>query len=124
MNQLVRVAVANQPRLMRELVLETVRQQPDIEVVAEIQDESDIERAVEESKPDFLIIALHESDSCPPVCNLLLHRHPHMKVLALAVERNSSVFFWASFNIHAAPVEASEDGILGALRGKQSPLGG
>jgi hypothetical protein len=34
--QPIRVVVANQPRLMRELVLETILEQPDIEIVAEI----------------------------------------------------------------------------------------
>ena len=124
MEQPVRVAVANQPRLMRELVLETVKQQPDIEVVAEIANEADILKAVEESQPDFLIVALDESDGCPPICHALLHRHPKMKVLAVAAERNSSVFFWASFNIHAVRVEASEEGLLDAIRGKPSPAAG
>ena len=124
MNQPVRVVVANQPRLMRELLLETVRQQPDIEIVAEIQNEADIVRAVDESNPDFLIIALDETDNYPPICGEILQRHPEMKVLALAADRNSSVFFWVSFHINALHVEASEEGILGTLRGKQGPVGG
>jgi DNA-binding NarL/FixJ family response regulator len=124
MNQRVRVVVANQPRLMRELVLETVGQQPDIEVLAEIEDESEIARVVNQSTPDFLIITLDEADKYPPVCDDLLRRHPEMKILALAAERNSSMFFWASFNVNAVPVEASEAGILSTLRGKCSPVGG
>jgi chemotaxis response regulator CheB len=114
----VRVVVANQPRLMRELVVETINEQPDIEVVAEIQDESEIMQVVDGTNPDFLIIALDESDKRPPICDVLLQRHPEMKILALAPERNCSIFFWASFDIHASPVEASEAGILQALRGK------
>lgn len=114
----VRVVVANQPRLMRELVVETINEQPDIEVVAEIQNESEILQVVDGTNPDFLIIALDESDRRPAICDVLLQRHPEMKILALAPERNSSIFFWASFDIHASPVEASEAGILKALRGK------
>jgi chemotaxis response regulator CheB len=114
----VRVVVANQPRLMRELVVETINEQPDIEVVAEIQDESEIMQVVDGTNPDFLIIALDDSDKRPPICDVLLQRHPEMKILALAPERNCSIFFWASFDIHASPVEASEAGILQALRGK------
>jgi len=114
----VRVVVANQPRLMRELVVETINEQPDIEVVAEIQNESEILQVVDGTNPDFLIIGLDESDRRPAICDVLLQRHPDMKILALAPERNFSIFFWASFNIHASPVEASEAGILNALRGK------
>jgi chemotaxis response regulator CheB len=59
MTQHIRVVVANRPRLMRELVIETIREQPDIEIIAEIQDEDKIVDAVEEKHPDFLIIALN-----------------------------------------------------------------
>jgi hypothetical protein len=45
MTQPICVVVANQPRLMRELVLETILDQPDIEIVAEIQNEAEIVRA-------------------------------------------------------------------------------
>jgi chemotaxis response regulator CheB len=124
MDHFLRVAVATQPRLMRELMLETVKVQPDIEIVAEIQNEADIERAVEESKPDFLIMACGESDLRPPICDILLHRHPDMKILSLATERNRGILLWALVDIQAVPVEASEDGILAALRGQRTSQGG
>jgi chemotaxis response regulator CheB len=114
----IRVVVANRPRLMRELVLEAIAGQPDIEILAEIQNELDISRIVDETHPDFLIIALDESDERPIICDELLHRFPDMKILALAPERNSCMFFSASFEIYSSPVEASEAGILGTLRSK------
>jgi len=118
MPQPIRVVVANRPRLMRELVLEAIIEQPDIEIVAEIQNEGDIAQIVEGTHPDFLIIALDESNERPPLCDILLRRYPEMKILALAPERNSSIFFWASFDIHSSAVEASEAGILDTLRRK------
>lgn len=118
MDHSLRVAVAAQPRLMRELMLETVKEQSDIEIVADIQNEADIERVVEESRPDVLIIASSELDLHPPVSDVLLRRHPEMKILALATERNRGVLLWASIDIQAVPVEASEEGILAALRGQ------
>jgi chemotaxis response regulator CheB len=114
----IRVAVAYQPRLMRELVLETITEQPDIEIVAEIQSEEEIASVVEGTRPDCLIISLDESNQLPPLCNTLLHRHPEMKILAIASERNNSILFWASIDIHSHEVEASEAGLLGALRQK------
>jgi DNA-binding NarL/FixJ family response regulator len=101
---------------MRELVLETIIEQPDIEIVAEIQNEAEIPAKVKETHPDFLIIALDDSDARPPLCDTLLRSFPEMRILALAPERNIGTFFWASSNIHSAPVEASEDGILQTLR--------
>ena len=124
MSQRIRVVVANRPRLMRELVLETIVGHPDIEMVAEIQNEDEISQVVDGTQPDFLIIALDESGQRPTLCDDLLRRFPGMKILALAPERNSSIFFWASFDIHSTPVEASEAGILGTLRGKGQFVGG
>ena len=122
--QPIRVVVANQPRLMRELVLETILEQPDIEIVAEIQNENEIAQIVEGTHPDFLIIALDENNQRPPLCDTLLRRYPEMKILALAPERNSSIFYWASFDIHSSQVEASQAGILSTLRRKIQYVGG
>jgi chemotaxis response regulator CheB len=124
LNQPIRVVVANRPRLMRELVVETIADQPDIEIVAEIQSEGEITDAVDGTHPDFLIIALDESHERPPLCDTLLRRYPEMKILALAPERNSSIFFWAVFDIRSSRVEASEAGLLGTLRGKNDCVGG
>ena len=120
----VRVVVANRPRLMRELVLEMIIEQPDIEIVAEIQDENEIAHIVEGTHPDFLIIVLDESNQRPPLCDTLLRRFPEMRILALAPERNSSIFYWASFDIHSSQVEASEEGLLSTLRRKSQYVGG
>src|ERR1700730_11582174 len=124
MSQPIRVVVAYRPRLIRELVLETIIEQPDIEVVAEIQNEDEIVDVVGGTHPDFLIIALDEINQRPPLCDTLLRRYPEMKILALAPERNSSIFFWASFDIHSSHVEASEAGLLSTLRRKNEYVGG
>lgn len=113
----VRVLVANQPRLMRELVLATLFDQPDIDVVGEVVNEAAILSKVEEHRPDFLIVSLDKSGARPKVCDTLLANFPGLKILALAPERNSGVFYWASLDIHSSDVEASEEGMLGALRG-------
>ena len=123
MTQPIRVVVANRPRLMRELVLESIIEHADIEVVGEIKSEDEIMEAVEGIHPDVLIIALDESNQRPPLCDVLIRRYPEMKILALAPERNCSIFYWGSFDIHEIPVEASEAGILSTLRRKSQVLG-
>lgn len=114
----VRVLVANRPRLMRELVLATIADQPDIEIVGETQDDAAITELVERLKPDSLIIALDEPEVRPGLCGFLLGRYPQMKILAVAPERNSSIYYWAFVDIRSQRVETSEEGILGVLRGR------
>jgi two-component system, NarL family, response regulator DevR len=114
----VRVLVANRPRLMRELVLATIADQPDIEIIGEAGSDSEITDKVMECNPDALIIALDTCNHRPLICDELLIRHPQLKILALAPERNSSMFFWSVMDIRSAYIESSEDGILSALRGK------
>ncbi len=58
----VRVLVANHPRLMRELVMATIADQPDIEVVGEVQNETDLADIVEQVQPDVLIIAMDDGN--------------------------------------------------------------
>ena len=123
MNRAIRVAVAYRPELMRELLLVTITDQPDIELVAEIQDEADIPRMVEETAPEFLIIACDSPDRRPSLCESLLPRHPGLKIVALDADGNCSLFYSGSFAIRATPFEASESGILSMLRAESRVAG-
>src|SRR5436305_2039502 len=104
---------------MRELVMAIISDQADIEIVGVIEDENSIPDIVEQSHPEFLIIALDQSEERPPICDVLLDRYPRMRILALAVERDSSIFYWANIDIRANRIENSEEGIMNALRGLQ-----
>lgn len=113
----IRVLVANRPRLMRELVMATISDQPDIEVVGEIQEETQLEHAVADKRPDIVIVALERSNRLPDICKSILQSHPQLRVIAIASDRNSSMFYWASLRIESNQIEASEAGVLNAIRG-------
>jgi DNA-binding NarL/FixJ family response regulator len=115
----IRVLVANRPRLMRDLVLATIADQPDIEVLGELEDDSKIAQAVADLQPDIVIIALDRADERPAICDYLLIHYPRVKVLAVAPEDDSSVFYWS--DILSAAVESSVEGILGVIRGTTNP---
>jgi len=112
----VRVLVANRPRLIRELVMATISDQPDIEIVGEVADEDQLIEVVEQVQPDVLILAMDEPEKRIGQCGFLLGRYPQMKILALAPEQNRGVYYWASIDIRTKPVESSEAGILNAVR--------
>src|SRR5204863_9536180 len=118
MEKAIRVLVANRPRLMRELILTTFADQPDIEIVGEVGEESEISESVKRTLPNFVVIALDQPGKRPAICDELLREHPEVRVIAVAPETNSIVYYWASLNIHANDIEASEEGILNSMRSR------
>lgn len=116
MEKSIRVLVANHPRLMREIVLTTFADQPDIEIVGEVADESEISERIKKTLPHFVVIALDQPGRRPPICDELLRDHPEVRVIAVAPANNYIVSYWASVDIHSSNIEASEEGMLSALR--------
>src|SRR5258706_13224458 len=112
MARLIRVLVANRPKLMRELMLSTLADEPGVEIVGEVADEADIAERVRQVSPDLLVIALDQPAKRPELCDKLLHHHPELRIIALASQENCSVVCWASFDIHASEVEPSAQGVL------------
>lgn len=119
----VRVLVANRPRLMREMVMTTIADQPDIEIVGEVTNESDLNDIVEETQPDVLILTLEEPEKPLGRSGFLLGRYPGMRILALAPEKNRGIYYWAMVEIRNKPVESSEAGVLGAIRDRPALVG-
>ena len=116
MEKVIRVLVANRPRLMRELILTTFADQPDIEIVGEVGEESEISESIKRTLPNFVVIALDHPGTRPAICDELLREHPEVRVIAVAPEKNFVVYYWASLKIHSNDIEASEEGILSAMR--------
>jgi chemotaxis response regulator CheB len=103
---------------MRELILTTFADQPDIEIVGEVVDESEISESIKRTLPDFVVIALDHPGTRPAICDELLREHPEVRVIAVAPEKNFVVYYWASLNIHSNDIEASEEGILNTMRSR------
>ena len=118
MEKAIRVLVANRPRLMRELILTTFADQPDIEIVGEVGEESEISENVKRTLPNYVVIALDHPGKRPAICDALLREHPEVRVIAVAPEKNFVVYYWASLNIHSNDIEASEEGILSVMRNR------
>ena len=118
MGKPIRVLVANRPRLMRELILTTFADQSDIEIVGVVAEDSEISASVGKTLPNFVIIALDQPNKRPAICDDLLREHPEVRVIAVAPEKNYVVYYWASLKINSSDIEASEEGILNALRSR------
>ena len=116
MEKSIRVLVANHPSLMREVVLTTFADQRDIEIVGEVENESDISASVKKTLPNVVVIALDQPGIRPRICDELLREHPGVRVIAVAPDKNYIMYYWASLEIYSNNIEASEEGMLGAMR--------
>ena len=116
MDKTFRVLVANRPKLMRELLLETLAEQAWIQIVGEVTDESDIPARVALTSPDLLVVTADEPGTMPGICDSLLHENPGLRIIAVAPHENYTVCYWASLDIHSGDIESSEEGLLTAVR--------
>jgi DNA-binding NarL/FixJ family response regulator len=108
---------------MRELIMAMISDQPDIEIVGEVPEESEIEMVIERTHPDFLIVTLDKSDRVPAICQTTLRSHPEIRLIAISPDRDNLISYSASFQIRSDQIKASEANVLNALRGKPQPSG-
>jgi DNA-binding NarL/FixJ family response regulator len=126
MDKVIRILVANRPRVMRELLLATLVDRPDIEIVGEVSNEAEIPASVKKTAPDLLVISLDDLGQRPRICDTVLRANPDLRIIAVASEHNRSVCYWASLqlDIHCSDIEPSQEGILGVMRNIAEGFGG
>jgi DNA-binding NarL/FixJ family response regulator len=115
-DRVIRVAMANQPRMMREVIAMSLATEEGVEVVAQISDEAEISRVIEETKPDFLIVSLDSRRFGRSEREDMLQRHPEIQIMALASDGNSFTLFSASDGIRSMTYKAAEAEILDVMR--------
>jgi hypothetical protein len=109
---------------MRELIAMSLAEEKDVEIVADITDEGEISRVIEESMPEFLIVALDSRRFGPSAREAMLQKHPEMKILALATDGNSFTLFSASDGIRSMIYKEPEAEILKVMRDNSRIMGG
>jgi len=110
-----RILVANHPRLMREVVVATLANQPGIEIVGEVTNRDEILLQVYATLPDLVVIGLDENEDRAPICDRVLREFPALRIIAVAAREDRTLCFWASFDIHCQDIEASPAGLLRAV---------
>jgi chemotaxis response regulator CheB len=116
MDKTFRVLMANQPRLMRELLLEVLAEESWIQIVGEVTEESQIRELVLKTSPDLLVVTAETRGKRPPICDELLREFPALRIIAVASQESYSVCYWASLDIHSNDIEPSEQGFLTAVK--------
>ena len=105
MTKTFRILMANQPKLMRELLVEMLEEESWIEIVGEVARESDIRELVLKTAPDLLVVTADKPGKRPIICDELLKEFPAMRIIAVAAHENYTVCYWASLDIHADDIE-------------------
>jgi len=111
-----RVLMANQPKLMRELLAEMLAEESWIQIVGEVTQEVEIRDLVLKTSPDLLVVTAEQPGKRPAICDELLREFPSLRIIAVAAQESYSVCYWASLDIHADDIEPSEQGFLSAVK--------
>jgi hypothetical protein len=90
-------------------------------VVGQTDNEQDVPSLVAETKPDFLLIALDESQKRPALCDVLFREFPALRIIAVAPNSNTGIYYWTSLEIHSSNMETGEKALLEVIRRKSAP---
>jgi DNA-binding NarL/FixJ family response regulator len=83
-----RVVLIGMPRMLREIVREVIRAEPDLAIVGEFDDQYAARSAFEAQRPAVVITAREEARQID--FGHLLSEHPHVRVLSLSADGSES----------------------------------
>jgi DNA-binding NarL/FixJ family response regulator len=113
----IRVLIANSTRIWRDMLYDTIREEPDIEVVGDVSEENAIVPATERTNPDCLIVPLDEPGAAMPICTAILAKRPHVRIVAIGEGTDVVEIYWMTEegDIRRTYTTASREAILRAL---------
>ena len=84
-----RVLMTNQPKLMRQLLLEMLKEESWIEIVGEATQESEIRELVQKTAPDLVVVTADRPGRRSDICDGLLSEFLALRLIAVTPhERN------------------------------------
>jgi hypothetical protein len=108
------VLLAAMPRMLCDIITDVLRGQPDLVVLGELPDCSNLVAAAVAARAEIIVIGLTDGD-LPAECGELLDAQPHMR--ALGVEANGREAFLYESRTHRIPLgEESPQGFVQAMR--------
>jgi DNA-binding NarL/FixJ family response regulator len=112
----IRVLIANPTRIWRDMLYDTIREEPDIEVVGDVSDEEAIVSVTERTNPDCLIVPL-DDPRAKPRCAEILAKKPHVRIVAIGEGADVVAIYWKSEegNVRCTYTSASREALLRAL---------
>ncbi|MGB7438851.1 MAG: hypothetical protein WBR26_10580 [Candidatus Acidiferrum sp.] len=113
----IRVLIANSTRVWRDMLYDTIREEPDIEVVGDVSEESAIVPATERTNPDCVIVPLDLPGAALSICTQIFSRRPQVRIVAIGEGSDVVEIYWMSDekNIRRTYTTASREAIVKAL---------
>jgi len=113
----IRVLIANSTRIWRDMLYDSIREEPDIEDVGDVSEESAIVPATERTNPDCVIVPLDLPGAAMPICTQILSKRPNVRIVAIGEGSDVVEIYWMSDerNIRCTYTTASRAAIVKAL---------
>jgi chemotaxis response regulator CheB len=89
-----RVILANESRLLREMLERAINKAPDLEVVGQLTDFARLPSLLENTDAQAVILPLLPTGKIPGVADSLLAEHPSLQVLAIAADGSQVKAKW------------------------------
>jgi DNA-binding NarL/FixJ family response regulator len=111
----IKVLLAIRPRMLADVVRHLVARQPDMMVISEVNNVTELLLAIRTTAAEVVIITPADSDREPGIGSYLLAMYPQLKIMALSAKGDTAVFY-ASGSGQKHMNDLGEAAILGAIR--------
>ena len=110
----IRIILAMEARLLREMLRRAISKSPHMQVVREVSGGTDLPSVVEETKADWVLLLLRSNGRLPLAAKRLLEEKPSVSIIALAADGGEVKLAWAE--AHGNVAVAGSDGHQSRLR--------
>jgi DNA-binding NarL/FixJ family response regulator len=110
-----KVLLAIRPRLLSAVVRHLVARQPDMEVVSEVMNLSEIGAALRATAVEVVILTPADTGKEPETCSQLWVESPHLRILTLSATGDTALYH-ASDSTTTRIEEVSAEALLSAIR--------
>jgi DNA-binding NarL/FixJ family response regulator len=113
--QKITVLLAIQPRMLSEVIQRLVERQPDMELVKEGSDASELRFAIKATEARVIILTPTDSEEESGICHDLLAEYPRLRIIALS-PLGDTAFLYKSGSRPKRMDDVGEEAILSAIR--------
>jgi DNA-binding NarL/FixJ family response regulator len=111
----IKVLLAIRPRMLADVVRYLVERQPDMVVISELSDLTELLLAIRTTEAEVVIITPADSDREPGISTDLLLAYPQLKIMALSAKGDTAVLYQSS-SPQKHMDDVGEAAILSAIR--------